>query len=166
MQAIFFNLNYPLAKPFVLRKNVIRGAYMASEYKLKVRTYECDSYGHVNNANYLNFLEVGRFEYLRDIGFDYNALIKDGYGVFVARIAIDYKRPAVADDELLIETWPEKKGAVSITVGQRITRPGDGGLVAEAKVTCAIVDAKGTPTKLPSKYDVPGLKPDTKDTAK
>ncbi|GHU44445.1 thioesterase [Spirochaetia bacterium] len=131
---------------------------MACEYKLRVRTYECDSYGHVNNANYLNFLEVGRFEYLRQVGFDYKELLVDGYGIFVARIEIDYKRPAVADDEIVITTWPIKKGAVSVAVGQRITRGSD--IIVEAKVNCALVDAKGTPTRLPEKYNVPGLNPE------
>ena len=31
---------------------------------LIVRTYECDSYGHVNNAVYVNYLEYGRMQFL------------------------------------------------------------------------------------------------------
>ena len=46
---------------------------------LVVRTYECDAYGHVNNAVYLNFLEYGRMEYLHQIDFDYKNLVADGY---------------------------------------------------------------------------------------
>ncbi|MDR3355909.1 MAG: acyl-CoA thioesterase [Spirochaetaceae bacterium] len=130
---------------------------MISERKIRVRTYECDSYGHVNNANYLNYLEYARFEFLRDIRFDYQGMLKAGYGVYVARIEINYKRPAVMDDEILIQTWPVKKGAVSGVLAQKITRGLD--IIAEAKVTWAFVDEKGVPSKLPPEFDTPLLAP-------
>ncbi|MCL2042991.1 MAG: acyl-CoA thioesterase [Treponema sp.] len=131
---------------------------MISERTFQVRTYECDSYGHVNNANYLNYLEFARYELLKDIGFDYPKAINSGYGVFIARIEIDYKIPAIADDMLTIKTWPLKKGAVSGVLAQKITRGED--TIAEAKVTWAFVDAKtGMPVKVPGEYDVPGLSP-------
>ncbi|MDR0730425.1 MAG: acyl-CoA thioesterase [Treponema sp.] len=131
---------------------------MISQCALQVRTYECDSYGHVNNANYLNYLEYGRYELLRDIGFDYPAAIKAGYGVYVARIEIDYRRAALPDDKLLIKSWPVKKGAVSGVIAQEIWRGEE--LLVEAKVTWAFVDSRGVPVKIPPEFDLPGLKPD------
>ena len=131
---------------------------MISERSFQVRTYECDSYGHVNNANYLNYLEYARYELLKDIGFDYQKAIDAGYGVFIARIEIDYKRPAVTDDCLTIKTWPLKKGAASGILAQEISRGTD--IIIEAKVTWAFVDAKtGTPVRIPGEWDVPGLSP-------
>jgi acyl-CoA thioester hydrolase len=130
---------------------------MISERKIRVRTYECDSYGHVNNANYLNYLEYARFEFLRDINFDYPGIVKAGYGVFVARVEIDYKRPAIMDDEILIQSWPVKRGAVSGVIAQKITRGDD--TIVEAKVTWAFVDERGIPSKLPSQFDTPLLAP-------
>lgn len=127
------------------------------ECRLTVRTYECDSYGHVNNANYLNYLEYARYELLRDAGFDYPAMIEAGYGIYVARVEIDYKKPALADDELVIKSWPAKKGAVSGIIAQEIWRGDD--LLAQAKVTWAFVDSNGQPTKLPPRWDMPGLRP-------
>jgi acyl-CoA thioester hydrolase len=131
---------------------------MISECSLTVRTYECDSYGHVNNANYLNYLEVARYELLKDVGFDYPAVIVAGYGVYVARVEIDYKKAAVTDDVLRLKSWPIKKGAVSGIIAQQIWRGDD--LIVEAKVTWAFVDSHGIPTKIPPAWDVPGLKPD------
>jgi acyl-CoA thioester hydrolase len=131
---------------------------MITECTLKVRSYECDSYGHVNNANYLNYLEFARYEFLKSIGFDYPAAINAGYGVYVARVEIDYKTPAVTDDGLLIKSWPIKKGAVSGIIAQRILR-GEA-LIVEARVTWAFVDSRGVPTKLPPQWDLPGLRPD------
>ena len=130
---------------------------MICKCTLKVRTYECDSYGHVNNANYLNYLEYARYEFLKDVGFDYLAMIKAGYGVYIARIVIDYKKPALTGDELFIQSWPVKKGAVSGVIAQEIRRGDE--LLAEAKVTWAFVDSKGTPAKIPPEWDMPGLKP-------
>ena len=130
---------------------------MICKCTLRVRTYECDAYGHVNNANYLHYLEYARHEMLRDVGFDYLALIKAGFGIYVAKLAIEYKKPATIDDELLIKSWPVKKGAVSGVIAQEIWRGED--LLVEAKVTWAFVDSRGMPTKLPPEWDKPGLKP-------
>jgi acyl-CoA thioester hydrolase len=123
-----------------------------------VRSYECDSYGHVNNANYLNYLEYARYEFLKSIGFDYPGALKAGYGVYVARVEIDYKKSAFTDDTLIIKSWPVKKGAVSGVIAQRILREED--IIVEAKVTWAFVDSRGVPTKLPPAWDLPGLRPD------
>jgi acyl-CoA thioester hydrolase len=111
----------------------------------------------VNNANYLNYLEFARYELLKDVGFDYIAMLKAGFGVYVARVEIDYKKPAITDDELLIKSWPIKKGAVSGIIAQEIWRGDD--LLVGAKVTWAFVDSNGVPTKLPPEWDMPGLKP-------
>jgi len=132
---------------------------MISESYLRVRSYECDMYAHVNNANYLNYLEFARYEFLKDINFDFPAITKAGYGIFIARIEIDYKIPAVTDDELVIKTWPTKKGAVSGTLAQEIRRGDD--LLIAAKVTWAFVDIKtGMPVKIPREWDLSGLAPD------
>ncbi|MDR2619016.1 MAG: acyl-CoA thioesterase [Treponema sp.] len=131
---------------------------MVTECSLMVRSYECDSYGHVNNANYLNYLEYARYEFLKSIGFDYPGAIKAGYGVYVARVEIDYKKSAFTDDTLIIKSWPVKKGAVSGVIAQRILRGED--IIVEARVTWAFVDSKGVPAKLPPEWDLPGLRPD------
>jgi len=117
-------------------------------------------YGHVNNANYLNYLEYARYEYLRSIGFDFPALAGLGFGVYIARIEIDYRAPARMDETLAIRTRPVKKGAASGTLRQQIWR--EDRLLIEALVTWAFVDTKtGAPTKIPPAWDLPGLYPET-----
>ena len=130
---------------------------METQCTLTVRTYECDSYNHVNNANYLNYLEYARYEYLKDIGFDYISAFNSGYGTYISRIEIDYKKPALTDDVLIIKSKPVKKGAVSGTIHQQIWRGDD--LIIDAKVTWVFVDSKGMPVKIPPEWDLPGLKP-------
>ncbi len=131
---------------------------MIHECALTVRTYECDSYGHVNNAVYLHYLEFARTEYLKSIGFDYPAVVGAGYGLYVARIEIDYKRPAFAGDALRIRSRAVKKGAVSGVMAQEILRGDD--VVAEARVTWAFVDSSGMPCRVPKEWDLPGLHPE------
>ena len=130
---------------------------MKAVCKIIVRTYECDGYGHVNNANYLNYFEYARYEYLKTIGFDYESMVKAGYGIYIARVEIEYKKPAFTEDELTLESWAIKKGAVSGVIAQQITRGKD--LIAEAKVTWAFVNKQGTPVRLPAQWDMPGLRP-------
>jgi acyl-CoA thioester hydrolase len=111
----------------------------------------------VNNAVYLQYLEAARHEFLKEIGIDYKGLISKGYGTYTARIEIDYKKSAFADDELTIESRPIKKGAVSGVIEQIITRADD--IIASAKVTWVFVDKTGTPVKIPPEFDVEGMYP-------
>jgi acyl-CoA thioester hydrolase len=130
---------------------------MEHECRLVVRSYECDMYGHVNNAVYLNYLELARHAYLRDNGVVVQDLHAAGHGLLIARLAIDYRRPAVMDDELLVSTRPVRKGRVGGVLAQRITRAGE--LVAEAEVTWVCVDARGRPSRLPAGFDSKAFTP-------
>jgi len=130
---------------------------VTSECTFQVRTYECDSYGHVNNAVYLNYLEMARYKFLKDAGFDYPGVVKAGFGVYIARVEIDYKKSAFCDDTLTIKSSPLKRGAVSGVMAQTIFRGEE--VISEAKVTWAFVDKKGVPTRIPPQFDVPALSP-------
>jgi YbgC/YbaW family acyl-CoA thioester hydrolase len=133
--------------------------------ELIVRSYECDSYGHVNNAVYLNYLEYGRMEYLHQIKFDYNGVVKAGFYLYVTHIDIHYKASAFLDDRLVIEIAPKVLKAVSGTF-QQIIRKQDGTVCAEAEVTWASVKTGGCLAKLPQQFMVPGLVPDSADFQK
>ena len=127
--------------------------------KLTVRSYELDSYNHVNNAVYLQYLEFGRMEYLRAIGFDYPGLYEAGYFLFVTHIDIRYKVPARLFDELSIEVKPVKLGKVSGTFHQVIANQ-RGEVCAEADVSWGCVDSTGRPSKIPDEFYVAGLEPE------
>lgn len=125
----------------------------------KVRTYECDSYSHVNNAVYVNYLELGRMDFLNQIGFDYKGLVDSGIYIYVTHIDISYKSSAHFNDDMVIETESIKLGAVSGDIKQ-IIRKDDGTVCAEAVVSWATVSSEtGRPVKMPEKFMVEGLKP-------
>ncbi|MEH2324985.1 MAG: thioesterase family protein [Nostoc sp.] len=72
---------------------------------LRVRHYEMDALGHVNNAVYQNYLEQAAIEHSEYLGLTLDVYRQVG-GVFVMRrVEIDYLRPAVAGDTLEVTTW-------------------------------------------------------------
>ncbi|MBE6344178.1 MAG: acyl-CoA thioesterase [Spirochaetaceae bacterium] len=130
--------------------------------ELIVRSYECDSYGHVNNAVYLNYLEYGRMEFLHAINFDFKGITNAGYYLYVTHVDIYYKASAFLDDKLFIEVYPTKLKAVS-GVFHQVIKKADGTICAEADVTWACVTKEGKPTKMPQEFMVPELIPDSNE---
>ena len=130
-----------------------------------VRTYECDSYNHVNNAVYLNYLEYARGDYMDKTGFDYAGFLKAGFLIYVSHIDISYKVSAHYGDKLQVETFAIKLGAVSGTFKQIVKRVSDGAVCADAEVTWACVNSEGRPSKIPEQFLVDALKPDSADLA-
>jgi len=131
---------------------------MKHKTELNVRHYECDAYGHVNNAIYLNYLEHARSEFLKDIGFDYKGYVADGFGIYVVKITISYKNSAYPDDLLEIYTKPIKRNRASGVFYQEIKRGET--LICEAEVTWASIGTNGKMSALPDKWDVKGLNPE------
>jgi YbgC/YbaW family acyl-CoA thioester hydrolase len=74
------------------------------ETNLRVRYAEIDAQGHVNNAVYLSYFEVGRVEWLRAAGLSYRELEERGYGIVVVEVLAHYRRAAFFDDELTLRT--------------------------------------------------------------
>ncbi len=128
--------------------------------KIKVRSYECDSYSHVNNAVYLNYLENARMDFLHAVNFDYKGIVEKGFYLYVTHIDIYYKGSAFLDDELEIETFPTKLQHVSGEFSQTI-RKTDGTICAKATVTWASVTTDGKPSRIPQDFLVEGLNPES-----
>lgn len=63
------------------------------ELEMKVRDYECDLQGIVNNANYQHYLEHTRHEFLTSVGVSFAALHEQGVDPVVARINMAFKTP-------------------------------------------------------------------------
>lgn len=135
---------------------------MTYKTELTVRHYECDEYGHVNNASYLNYLEYARAEFLKQIGFDYRSYVNAGYGVYVVKITISYKSSALPDDKLDIYTKITKRKKASGIFYQEIKK-GDT-LICEAEVTWASIGQDGKMAAMLEEWDVPGLYPLTSES--
>ncbi len=130
---------------------------MIHRYSLKVRSYELDGNNHVNNANYLNYLEAARISFFEDVGINYKYFYNEGYRLFVTKICINYKIPAEVNDELVIVTKPVKKRKASGVFRQTFFR--NETEICSADVTWACVDATGKPVPLPKEFDKKELAP-------
>ena len=79
--------------------------------EMKVRDYECDIQGVVNNANYQHYLEHARHEFLESVGVSFAELHKRGIDPMVAKITIEYKQPLRGGDRFVVCIRVERKGA-------------------------------------------------------
>lgn len=121
----------------------------AHRHQVRVYYEDTDMAGVVYYANYLRFIERGRTELLRVAGVDQGRLRAETGVVFlVARVEIDYRRPALFDDLLTIETTVLEMGRVHVDMAQRVLRGDDA--LAEARVRLAAVGADGRATRLPA----------------
>lgn len=100
------------------------------EYELEVLFRDCDPMGHVNNAVYLTYLEAARFAWWRNA---FGAKGLKEHGFIVARVEIDYRKPALPGDRLLVRLRVEDIGQSSFKVGYEILNTRTRELVAEAK---------------------------------
>ena len=130
--------------------------------EIEVRSYEIDSYNHVNNAVYQNYLEHARMDFLHKIGFRYDDCFNEGYILPITHIDIRYKAQAVLGDTLFIESYPTLLKTVHGAFHQTI-RKADGTVWVEAEVEwCCVKKENGHPCKIPDGYMVDGLIPEEK----
>lgn len=110
---------------------------MTKDYKfrteMKVRDYECDIQGVVNNANYQHYLEHARHEFLESIGGSFTKLHKSGLDPMVSKITIEYKRPLRGGDIFEVCINMERRGAKLVFL-QDIYNKADGALSVKGEV--------------------------------
>lgn len=94
-----------------------------SPFRLPIRVYyeDTDAGGIVYHANYLNFAERARTEWLRSLGHDQTRIrAETGCFIVVRRASVDYKRPARLDDALQVECALQSLSGSRMTLRQRV----------------------------------------------
>lgn len=104
------------------------------ELEFKVRDYECDLQGVVNNSVYQNYLEHTRHEFMNSIGLDFANLFERGIMAVVARIDLAYKTPLRSGDKFVCRLRVEHKG-IKYMFYQDIYRLSDEKLCLKGTVT-------------------------------
>lgn len=127
------------------------------ELTLKVRDYECDLQGIVNNANYQHYLEHTRHEFLASIGVSFAGLHEQGVDPVVARINISFKTPLKSGDEFISKLYLKKEG-IKYVFYQDIFRKSDSKVVVKAAVeTVCLVNGRLTQSELFDRVFTPYL---------
>jgi acyl-CoA thioester hydrolase len=126
------------------------GEFRDGAHWLPIRVYyeDTDFTGVVYHANFLRYMERGRSDFIRLAGVDHGFMAAQGGAAFaVARIELDYKKPARIDDALVVRSQFFAVKGVRMHALQQVLRGGE--LLAEARITAVCVGPDSRPKKPP-----------------
>jgi acyl-CoA thioester hydrolase len=128
-----------------------------AEARVRVRYAETDQMGVVYHANYLVWFEVGRVEFIRQLGMDYkNMEQEDGALIAVAEVTARYKAPARYDDELIVRTTlAGVRGSIvrfRYVIVRAASAPADEMVLCEGETVHFVVGRDMKRREMPAKY--------------
>jgi acyl-CoA thioester hydrolase len=126
-------------------------AARTSTSTVRVRYAETDKMGVVYYANYFVWFEVGRTDWLRDIGSNYRAIEADGIQLPVIEAHCEYRQGARYDDEIDVRTKAHRLSPVRIQFDYEVVRRADATVLATGHTVHAAIDREGRPTRLPGR---------------
>ena len=118
----------------------------AHRHLVEVRLADTDAMGHVNNANYLTYVEIARVAYYEQVTGNALPIGTHGAeeGMILAEIRMTYRSPAFYGETLTVETRVERIGRTSFGMVHRVTAPesryGPARLIAVADSTLVSYD--------------------------
>jgi acyl-CoA thioester hydrolase len=121
------------------------------EIKIRVRYAETDQMGVVYHGNYAQYFEMGRVEWLRNLGLSYSVMEKQGVMLPVVSLSMNYKKPARYDDLLTVRTIFKKQESVKIEFDYEIYNE-DGKLLTTGNSVLVFVDMKTGRPVVPPEY--------------
>ena len=111
---------------------------------------DLDSFGHVNHAVFLTYLEHARFNALKEAGFSWTVLADKGWSIFVVRIEVDYVSEATREDRLRVSTWAESFRRTSMVLAQEIVKADEPDVVVtRSRVTAVWIGPNRKPMRVP-----------------
>lgn len=120
--------------------------------RLNVRSYELDSFGHVNNATYLNYLEYARGDYLRQRGLSFADFHQWDAMPYVIRVEISYRASCRVHDDLEIRGWISAWSRTGFVMSYELFNHSSGRLAAEAQMKFAFVNQLEKVVRIPAPF--------------
>ena len=117
----------------------------AHALEFKVRDYECDLQGVVNNGVYQNYLEHARHEYLQDCGINFAEVTAARVNLVVIRAELDYRNSLVSNDRFVVRSLVRQISRVRFEFQQDIFRLPDETQMLAAKITGVSLNQQGRP---------------------
>lgn len=123
-------------------------------HRMVVPESAIDVMGHVNNVEYLSWLEHTAWQHTLALGLDWERYQELGCGVVAIRHEIDYLRPAFAGETLEVGTWcSANDGRLRLQRQYQIRRPADDVTLVRAQTDWVCVDlASGRPRRMPEAF--------------
>ena len=111
------------------------------ETEIRVRYGETDQMGIVYHGNYAQYLEIGRIEWLRNLGISYKKMEERGIMLPVISLSINYKKSARYDDVIYVKTQLSKAPTATIEFDFEILNESRE-ILTYAKVKLAFINMK------------------------
>ena len=116
-------------------------------FEVAPRWRDLDAFNHVNNSNFLTYLEEARIQWFASLR---KPWVTDASAPLLAAVHINYKTPVPYPSRLVVELFADKVGTTSVTLGHRIVDAGSGALHADGYVVMVWIDrTSGKPVPLP-----------------
>ena len=119
------------------------------ETSIVSRSYECDSYNHVNHAVFLNYLEVARIEFLKTMGYTLDSLKEKNLLMPIVNLEIEYKKQILAGEKIFITVEWIKRKYSSAFFEQFIYSEDKSVVISRAVITWVAVNLQGKPIAIP-----------------
>ena len=123
------------------------------EFSVRVRYSETDQMGVVYHGNYAQYFEMGRVEWLRNMGVSYKWMEENGVMLPVVSLTMNYKKPARYDDLITVKTIFKSQTSVKIEFDYEIYNENKE-LLTIAHSVLVFVDMKTGRPMLPPDYVV------------
>jgi acyl-CoA thioester hydrolase len=124
-----------------------------AETRVRVRYAETDQMGVVYHANYLVWFEVGRVEFIRQMGMDYRTMEQEENAMIaVVEATARYKAPARYDDELIVRTSLAGVRGSIVRFRYAVVRAADEMLLCEGETVHLVVDREMKKREMPERY--------------
>lgn len=123
--------------------------------------------GIVHHGTYISYFEVGRVEYMRRRGLNYNSWTEMGFHLPVVEAYVRYRRSVRFDELVVIETRLTELSRVKVRFEYRLLRPGDASeeeVLAEGHTLLASVDQDHIPRRLPAEAEAVLTGPEVEET--
>ena len=111
-----------------------------NETKIKVRYVETDQMGIVHHSNYYPWFEVGRTEFIKEIGMSYSDMEAQDVMLPLVESSCKYIIGAKYEDDLTIETWIKELTGAKVIFNYHVVRDTDKKIIAKGSTTHAFVN--------------------------
>ena len=115
--------------------------YPPFEYRVQVKEFHLDTFGHVNNAQYLALYEEARWDFITANGFGLERIKHDKAGPVLLETTVKFKRELVNREWITIQSVPGELNGKIMFINQQMLKA-DGKIASEARFSIGFMDLK------------------------